>query len=1191
MAALELKNKVSKQPKGVVVSSNVKTLNAEQYSEEPASIIRRCDAVLTFRVRPEFATNSQLDSKKVEEHYGGKVPAVPDLWSIDVEIGVPLNPTPGRHATIGFKTVVWNGKPLKSIDMQTALQYLVVASRHHFAYQKLMVERSSDLKSKLVLCESCKSSQDICVCGITHAVSYADSTPPTKTVPPLFRARKGYCSCRKCMGGRLIEDCPYKPSPAQQQESRFEESLKKPLEEQSAFVDTLQYVDLLDKFNRYQLKWLVPQRFVRSYASLSVLRMFMKHPNAKYHVLFGLLLPLFVENRFGLVACFLGYLYFLYIIFMSYVYVIELNVAQQKQSTWLSAKHYAKRTAQILGTGVAVGVIYEMAKTYRNTRGLRQLMEQSYLSPTDEEIKKIDANDVTQEIAEEHNWATVVTKPLPSSTQSKTITEDDLVALCERNTACVLDEGKLVTNMFFIKSNVALIPTHTIKRWEDKLCVIVRNDVTTVGGNFHCFLSYQHSAQIPSTDLSLVWVPNGGDWKDLTKYFPLTHFKENFGIRLCTREITGAIKPYRSYARYSDHNQLVSCHAAGHSYKIESFAGMCGAPVVAQKIAPMIVGCHVAGISGKSGFAPCIAQSDLEYALEVLSERPSVLLAHSTGTIPEMLFGKRILDEQSVHFKSPVSKLEIGETTPNMEVYGTCSGRATYYSKVVQSHISSAVTAVCGVAQKWGKPKFKKGNPWLESLKYSSQPSRGIEPSLMDQAVTDYLKPLHQLLTDRPSLKAEITPLTKMQTICGIDGRKFIDKMPPNTSVGHPLSGPKSNYLTLLDPKDYEGFASPAELDSLFWDEFAVAVSAWKKGERYHPIFKACLKDEPTPVDKDKVRVFQAAPMVLQLAVRKYFLPIARFLSLFPDLSECAVGLNCMGPDWEEFQAHIAKYGKDRILAGDYSKYDLRMPAQITMASFKVLITLAAACGYSDEDLEIMRGIATDICYPTIAFNGDLLQFVGSNPSGQNLTVYINSIGNSILFRCAFFSMVKGHTFRSVCALGTYGDDAKSSVKRGFDQFNHISVAKFFSDRDMKFTMPDKTSTPTPYMRDEDADFLKRKNVFIPELERHVGALDEESIFKSLHSNLRSKSLTKQELAATCIDGAIREWFFHGRETYNLRQSQMQSVAQQSEIANLCTMLDVSFDDRVKSWNQRYGFDDMDMESPEQSHCAAESCT
>jgi hypothetical protein len=143
----------------------------------------------------------------------------------------------------------------------------------------------------------------------------------------------------------------------------------------------------------------------------------------------------------------------------------------------------------------------------------------------------------------------------------------------------------------------------------------------------------------------------------------------------------------------------------------------------------------------------------------------------------------------------------------------------------------------------------------------------------------------------------------------------------------------------------------------------------------------------------------------------------------------------------------------------------------------------------------------------------------------------------------------------------------------------------------MKFTMPDKTSTPTPYMKDEDADFLKRKNVFIPELERHVGALDEESIFKSLHSNLRSKSLTKQELAATCIDGAIREWFFHGRETYNLRQSQMQSVAQQSEIANLCKMLDVSFDDRVKSWNQRYGFDDMNMESSEQSHCAAESCT
>jgi hypothetical protein len=246
------------------------------------------------------------------------------------------------------------------------------------------------------------------------------------------------------------------------------------------------------------------------------------------------------------------------------------------------------------------------------------------------------------------------------------------------------------------------------------------------------------------------------------------------------------------------------------------------------------------------------------------------------------------------------------------------------------------------------------------------------------------------------------------------------------------------------------------------------------------------------------------------------------------------------------------------------------MPAQLTMAAFKVLIAIAGFCGYSDEDLTIMRGIATDICYPTIAFNGDLLQFVGTNPSGQNLTVYINSIVNSLLFRCAFYSMVEGKTFQEVCALGTYGDDAKSSVAEGYDQFNHITVAKFFADHDMKFTMPDKTSTPTPYMNDTDADFLKRRNVYIPQLGQHVGALDEESIFKSLHANLKSKALTKQELAATCIDGACREWFFHGREKYEQRRAQMQEVARMCEIEHMCKMLDVPFECQVAGWRWRY---------------------
>jgi hypothetical protein len=236
----------------------------------------------------------------------------------------------------------------------------------------------------------------------------------------------------------------------------------------------------------------------------------------------------------------------------------------------------------------------------------------------------------------------------------------------------------------------------------------------------------------------------------------------------------------------------------------------------------------------------------------------------------------------------------------------------------------------------------------------------------------------------------------------------------------------------------------------------------------------------------------------------------------------------------------VKSYGDDRILAGDYSKYDLRMPAQVMFVAFRILIDLARECGYSERAVAIMEGVATDICYPLMAYNGDLIQHYGSNPSGQNLTVYINSIVNSLLFRCAYFHVTRDRLhvppFRDVCALITYGDDAKSSVREDFPEFNHIAVAKFLEGRDMKFTMPDKESDPTEYMMDEDADLLKRSNVYCEETGMIMGALDEDSIFKSLHCVIKSSALTPEQQAMENIDGALREWFSHGREVYEMRR-------------------------------------------------------
>ena len=113
-------------------------------------------------------------------------------------------------------------------------------------------------------------------------------------------------------------------------------------------------------------------------------------------------------------------------------------------------------------------------------------------------------------------------------------------------------------------------------------------------------------------------------------------------------------------------------------------------------------------------------------------------------------------------------------------------------------------------------------------------------------------------------------------------------------------------------------------------------------------------------------------------------------------------------------------------------------------------------------------------------------------------------------------------------------------------------------------------------MTDEDADFLKRKNKWNPELECWMGALDEESIFKSLHSNLKSKVVTKEEVSMQCIDGALREFFPHGEEIYEKRRAELNEVAKAAGISHGCRELGVTYPEALQRWKDKYGKEKQD---------------
>jgi hypothetical protein len=298
-----------------------------------------------------------------------------------------------------------------------------------------------------------------------------------------------------------------------------------------------------------------------------------------------------------------------------------------------------------------------------------------------------------------------------------------------------------------------------------------------------------------------------------------------------------------------------------------------------------------------------------------------------------------------------------------------------------------------------------------------------------------------------------------------------------------------------------------------------------------------------------------------------------------PKTSECAVGVNAHGPEWDELHDHIFTFGNDRLIGGDYGKYDQKLPSQLLFAALRILIDCARAAGYDERDLEVMEAMTGDIVYALVAYNGDLIGFTeGTHISGNSLTVILNGICGSLNLRCYFYSenpplsFARRLPFRTYVKLITYGDDNIGSVSHRIDNFTIAGASAFLARYGQTYTMPDKESKLLDFLPPEEFEFLKRKSVYHPLLGVHVGALCEKSCFKMLHCFLREKNhpLTEEHACALNIDTALREWFNHGRDIYEKRRVQMKQIAKMANITHLCLALNYSYEECAGMWREKY---------------------
>lgn len=1235
MADLSQKGKVDIKPKVFVITKNVKDGGASFYSNNPLSITRRENVTITVKVREQFATDGMIDSEKVRQGYPDGVPMVPDIWDFTVETSYQNLTSSGLDNGIGWKSVDFDGIEMVNVGLYQLLAYLKRASAKHFENQNRVVAASKDIAERMVLCKKCgmilESEEEELTCRFCE---YLEQEKRRFTIvdthpDPVMEVQAGFIPFQRTFIATLFEHSKYIYSSGYVPWNMgrhflkkirrylfggwFEKGVmdrfglrKKSIKSTIHLVENIStdilLTNLKDMENNPWINWTnwVPESVLDNPKYLEKIA---KHTGRKdkdfYNELgrwsYDCIAPVLA---LGFSIYYFPSLFRPWTIWATGIWVashiaarsvdhrvlVEASKRRIREKILADHKHAPKLlatvrdnyAATIIGASMAIGILYIAVTSLRSMRALKS---QGNLAPTT--IEEVESRN-----EEVNKWIPVEIPIYQAPAKSSNTTFEHLRDNVKANLVhmeFVIGTNRHYCDAFFPGSNVVLIPNHMWKPITDANLTSVKAKFTrrnkhNLGHQWMSNLSRAHSVRIPDTDLSLVYLPNAGDWLDLSGYLPLKGIPKT-PARMYYRDAHGEPTEYKIPMV---HPSTVEAHGAGsyngatYTLPVETFKGLCMATAISENAKPQILGFHLAGATDTTrGGLGILTQDQYREAWKTLSEYTGVLLSKSLTKFETEQFDVQFFTGTDVHERSPFRFLtKENETGPHFRPLGTVIGASTPRTEVRKSPLSDHIAEVCGVPQKWGPPKFNKGFKWTAALQVSSHASIGFDAAAVIYAVNSYWSRLTSDALFKQYVK-EAKPLSQIDTISGQDGIKYIDAMKSKTAIGFPLTGPKSNVMIEAESSKHN---CPKDIEPRFWDELERLRVAYRKGERTTQIFKACFKDEATRLDKDKVRIFQASPIALALGVRMYFLPILRLFSVFPLVSECAVGINSEGPEWDQLHRYITKFGDDKILAGDYSKYDLRMPAQLVLASFRILIDLARLSPhYTADDFTVMEGLASEIAYAYVAYNGDFFQALSGNPSGNSATVFINSMVNSLLCRIALYlvstrssnSAVKD--FNKIVNLITYGDDFCGSVSSDHPEFNHVSMAAVLAEADIILTMPDKTATPTPYMTIDEVDFLKRKSYFNKELNQYVGVLEEDSIFKSLHCQMKSKDVGAQNIAAQNIDGALNSWFYHGRELFEMRRKQMKEVAEKADLNHMVQTLEVDYEMRVDEWKIAHG--------------------
>jgi hypothetical protein len=642
---------------------------------------------------------------------------------------------------------------------------------------------------------------------------------------------------------------------------------------------------------------------------------------------------------------------------------------------------------------------------------------------------------------------------------------------------------------------------------------------------------------IPNSDVAFIELKQRPPGYRLSEYFAGPELRGIFsGVYLGT-DRTGMkiINPVEciKFGAYDRKTHVVN--AWWGKPRTDTVKGQCGMLLYTEtSVGPVILGMHVAGAPNT-----CVS---------LFITRDMIQLAIDK-------FGKG-LERNKIPISAPSAPRELSDLNKKSSVLFTQQGHANVYgsftgfrmqpkSNVQDTYIRQAVEKR-GYVCKTDKPCMDY-RPWWIALQDMANTNVSLNSDQLAKVTQEFIHDIHDQLPQ--SEIDRIVVLDNDTTLNGAPNTPYIEKMNRRTSAGAPYKKSKMHFLIPQQDDPTRMDFSPEIMERI--DEI---ITTYHNGKRFNPQFCGTPKDEPLSQKKiksGKTRIFCAAEVAWSFVVRKYLLSVIAVIQSNREIFNAAVGVVAQSREWEQTMLYVTKHGKDRMVAGDYAAYDKKMSSIVILAAFDVILDLCVRAGYSEQDLLVVRGIAVDTAFPHVDYNGDLIEFFGTNPSGHPLTVIINGLANVLYMRVAFDELrPDGFTdpFYQCVALMTYGDDNVMSVRNDCDWFNHTTIQYVLAQNNITYTMAEKEAKSVPFIHANDVSFLKRKWRYDPDVQAVLAPLEEDSIHKMLTKCVPGKTITPKAQAVAVISTALREYFFYGREIFEEKTLLFKEIVAECEL-------------------------------------------